>query len=89
LLHIPLFPIQNHYIIFWFEIETAHNLESHRDSITHLQQEQPEFFMSLLHYLVNNNIPTPSVLLGFDKNCNQNLDRAIEGFDRVDFWKKN
>jgi hypothetical protein len=44
--------------------------------------------MSLLHYLVNN-IPTPSVLLGFDKNCNQNLDRAIEGFDRVDFWEKN
>ena len=29
-----------------------------------------------------------SVLLGFDKNCNHNLDRAIEGFDRVDFWKE-
>jgi hypothetical protein len=29
-----------------------------------------------------------SILLGFDKNCNPNLDRAIEGFDRVDFWKE-
>jgi len=29
-----------------------------------------------------------SILLGFDKNCNHNLDRAIEGFDRVDFWKE-
>jgi hypothetical protein len=26
-----------------------------------------------------------SVLLGFDKNVNPNLERAIEGFDRVDF----
>ena len=27
-------------------------------------------------------------MLGFDKNCNHNLDRAVEGFDRVDFWKE-
>jgi hypothetical protein len=29
-----------------------------------------------------------SVLLGFDKNCNHNLDKAIEGFDKADFWKE-
>jgi len=29
-----------------------------------------------------------SILLGIDKNCNHNLDRAVEGFDRVDFWKE-
>ena len=27
-----------------------------------------------------------SILLGFDKKFNHNLDRAVEGFDRVDFW---
>jgi len=29
-----------------------------------------------------------STLLGFDKICNNNLGKDVEGFDKVDFWKE-